>query len=217
MHVVTFLRNRFGLTKQQLAQKTHLTSNNIIRMERGKDNYISKAIRVAAFFQVPVDAVVCNDTEAVYAALKTPITPQHRFSLQMEEREKIRRTVGRQGEDWVYQREREKLAGTVYENAVNPNFADDLQVGFDILSFRPDGTEIYIEVKSTKHGCGEPFSLSAGELKMAKKCLAAGWIYEVHRVYREHGITRCLIIPAAVLLKDYQIQVESYMVRRKSA
>jgi len=36
-------------------------------------------------------------------------------------------------------------------------------LGFDVLSFREDGSELHIEVKTTKYGAGTPFFVSARE------------------------------------------------------
>ena len=91
--------------------------------------------------------------------------------------------VGLTGEVWVYKEERKKLENTPYHDAVNPNYADESEAHFDILSFDPQsGEEIIIEVKATSGEPDTPFTLTAPELDLMLDCIDAGLRYELHRV-----------------------------------
>ena len=53
-------------------------------------------------------------------------------------------------------------------------------LGYDVLSFDPDGRERYIEVKTTGLGAQTPFYISSAELEFAR-CHAQA--FELYRVY----------------------------------
>lgn len=96
--------------------------------------------------------------------------PQKRDYL---EREARNISLGKAGEEFIMNFERhrlcelgqEKLASEV--DHVSISKGDGL--GFDILSFEPDGRERYIEVKTTAFAKETPFFISRGEIQFAKK------------------------------------------------
>lgn len=88
------------------------------------------------------------------------------------EREARNISLGRAGEEFVlnfehfrlYELGQKKLADQV--DHVSINKGDGL--GFDILSFEPDGRERYIEVKTTAFAKETPFFISRGEIQFAQ-------------------------------------------------
>lgn len=101
------------------------------------------------------------------------------------ERERRNRDLGKAGEEYVVELERDRL-----QNQGFPELADQVEwvaktrgdgLGYDVLSFDTDGTERYIEVKTTKQGKSLPFYLSASELEFSKE---AGNQFYIYRVYR---------------------------------
>lgn len=90
--------------------------------------------------------------------------------------------VGRKGEAWVAAREREKLSGTQYADAVE--LCSNAQCSsFDIKSRTLDGNILYIEVKTTEGLPELPFYMSADEYAFAEHCMVYGIPYELHRVH----------------------------------
>jgi hypothetical protein len=93
---------------------------------------------------------------------------------------------GELGEDLVMKKEQERLkrAGrNDLANKVDWVSRDSIGEGYDILSFEPDGTPRYIEVKSTE-GSGRAFMMSANEWRVAE---FHGERYHVARVTEVRG------------------------------
>ncbi|HEY8420965.1 MAG TPA: DUF3883 domain-containing protein [Thermoclostridium sp.] len=88
--------------------------------------------------------------------------------------------IGFKGEEWVFNQERKKLKGTAFENGINPNYSNDPEAGFDILSFSKNGENLFIEVKTTTGNAEDNFFLSSSEIEKAKECLNNGLKYELH-------------------------------------
>ncbi|MCK4814520.1 DUF3883 domain-containing protein, partial [bacterium] len=99
-------------------------------------------------------------------------------------RAKERERIGLLGEEFVYEREMEKLkkAGrSDLANQVEPTFLCKVDFGFDIFSFNPDGIERHIEVKTTARSQDndDGFWLSEKERVQAEQ--DACWV--VYRVW----------------------------------
>ena len=216
MHVVTFLRTRENLSQNALSRRLGLTPNDICRMENQGYIGLVKMMCVARFFDITVDAVLTNDMDAVAATLSAPVSPNHKVSLQMEKQSVRRIKLGRQGEDWVYRHELEQLKDTLYRNAVNPNFANNVLAGFDILSFTQDGALKYIEVKTTDGAEDTTFSLTENEFQMLQDCLLKSQRYEIYRVFDFGEDPKVKVISGEDLLREYElIPHVSYEVKKK--
>lgn len=76
---------------------------------------------------------------------------------------RIKKEIGDSGEELVFKHEQAKLVGTAY-TPTKVSESDDT-LGYDIVSFETDGTEIHIEVKTQSKGKFESgdFYLSANE------------------------------------------------------
>ena len=101
------------------------------------------------------------------------------------ELEKKRQSIGEKGEQFIFEREKDRLenAGSQYANNVSRAPASDPKNGYDIDSFTETGKKICIEVKSTTGGADEPFYMTANEREKAKQIKETGGIYQIHRVY----------------------------------
>jgi hypothetical protein len=104
------------------------------------------------------------------------------------EREQNNRSIGAEGEKLVFEYEKWRLSKEGKEN-----LADKVEwvskekgdgAGFDILSKNINGTDRYIEVKSTKLSKESPFFLSANELMFAS---SKGKDFFLYRVYHLHS------------------------------
>jgi transcriptional regulator with XRE-family HTH domain len=183
-NAVRYLRTRLGLTQVELAHETKLVPNDICRLEQGKFTRVGKYKALSKYFGVPIDLILRNDMARLFRSICTPVQVTHRQRKKLRKKYVKNQVTGDTGEQFVLQAEQQRLAGTGLENAINPNFADDPDAGFDIMSFTPDGRPKYIEVKSsTSPSANEPFYLSRRERTFMDECKANGWVYEIHRVY----------------------------------
>lgn len=100
-----------------------------------------------------------------------------------EAKEAENRELGCAGELFVVEYERTKL-----RNAGKPELADKIQwvskeigdgLGYDIISYEPDGSPIHIEVKTTKSGKATPFIISANELTVWNEKQGSFRLYRV--------------------------------------
>jgi len=82
------------------------------------------------------------------------------------------RALGQRGERVIVNLERQRLT-----EARRPDLAERISwvarvigdgLGYDVLSFDTDGTELHVEVKTTKFGAYTPFYLTAAELAVSK-------------------------------------------------
>lgn len=81
--------------------------------------------------------------------------------------------LGTDGEKWVIELEQRKLrsAGRLDLAARVRHVALEIGdgLGYDVLSFDPDGRELHIEVKTTKSGHGTAFALSPNEIRVSRR------------------------------------------------
>lgn len=186
--VVRFLRLYRGLSQKELALASGLSVLDVGNMERGKlDIQIVKAFRLKEYFGIRVNTILRNSfVEAIasLAAFNVKETANKKVKEALRRRQERADRIGQLGEDFVAQRERQLLAGTPYAAGVNPRYADDLNAGFDTLSFTLDGKQRFIEVKSTAGNCEDGFYMSAREIEFLKFCRQNQYLYELHRVYQ---------------------------------
>lgn len=205
-----------GLSQSKLAKACGLSANDICRLEQGKLSIgVSRIRPLADYLGITIDALAKDDyVNAPPALSRVPRDPGMRLRVQRMAVNKKR--VGDAGEALVAARERRKLQGTPYADAVNDGYADDPDAGFDILSFRPDGSLVYIEVKATTGGENETFYMSANERAFMEMCFREGLNYELHRVYRlnNKGGGQVAVYTAADLMLLFDFQEETYSVRR---
>lgn len=218
MNILNYFRLRKNVSQKELATATKLTANDISRFERGCVLGIHKVVALANYLHITVDALVTNDLAAAVSTLSTPVQASHRLSHALDKVRARNSELGRLGEDWVCALETAKLEGTPYAYAVNPNYADDPDAGYDILSFTKDGTPIFIEVKTTTGTFSRKFNMTCAEVAKARQCLSSGERYEIHRVYRfgTESVGR-IIITAEELFREYAVQPKDYEVFQKEA
>lgn len=106
-------------------------------------------------------------------------------------REAENRELGKAGEKYVFQKERERLIA-----AGRPDLAESVKLlteegdghGYDVASFEPDGEPLHIEVKTTTRGTGTPFFLSDNELRESVELQASYCLYRVSNFFSEPKI-----------------------------
>jgi hypothetical protein len=107
------------------------------------------------------------------------------------------RQLGRAGEEWVLAAERTSLARHGRQDLADSVVwvAHDLGdgAGYDLASFRPDGTPVLIEVKTTNFGVRTPFYITRWEVEVSRREASVYALYRVFdfrsdpRIYRLDG------------------------------
>ena len=184
VNLARYMRLHLGLTQQQVAQETGMSIQDIVRIERGQKNLEKRKYRfLADYYHLPADAIFNDEVGAALPMLsQRPNSTRKRFS-RLSRRIQRQDELERAGEAYVAEQERQKLRGTPYAVGVNEAYADDPFSGYDIFSFTQDGEPVFITVKTTRSGAGDPFMLSDNELEVAEYCCANSLNYELHLVY----------------------------------
>ncbi len=126
------------------------------------------------------------------------------------------RSLGRQGEQFVleFERNRLKIAGRE-DLASEVEWSSDVSgdgLGFDVRSFSFDDSESnfrehFIEVKTTNSGKYQPFYITENELEFSKKSVDR---YSLFRVYDFRKRPRIFQLPGAID-SHVNLQAESYL------
>ncbi|WP_325893710.1 DUF3427 domain-containing protein [Grimontia sp. NTOU-MAR1] len=103
------------------------------------------------------------------------------------ERDKRNRELGDIGEQIVLEMERKHLV-----SSGKPELAERIQhmalinpnAGYDILSFEPDGTEKFIEVKTTEGRQNTQFFISDNEVSVSRDTPEKYWLYRLYNLNR---------------------------------
>ena len=89
------------------------------------------------------------------------------------EREARNQSLGRAGEEFALRFEQWRLSqrglGQLADRVQHVSVTQGDGLGYDILSFEPDGRERFIEVKTTAFGQKTPFFVSANEVRFARR------------------------------------------------
>ncbi len=97
--------------------------------------------------------------------------------------------LGRAGEQFVIDFERARLRSLgkekLAESIEHISVTEGDGAGFDVLSFEPDGSERFIEVKTTAFAKQTPFFLSVNELRVSRKHEERYQLYRVFRFRRD--------------------------------
>ena len=125
------------------------------------------------------------------------------------ERDRLNRALGRAGEEFVFEVERNRLTRAgMNKLAGNVRWISEQEgdgAGYDILSFDQSGRERLIEVKTTNGTATTPFFLSRNEHEMAAR--VQDWrLYRVHCFSKEPRIFEI----APPLEKSLILQTESW-------
>lgn len=89
--------------------------------------------------------------------------------------------IGEKGEKFVIEKEKEKLKNTSYYSKIKHVSKQDDNAGYDILSFEQDGTELYVEVKTTGKNY-DNFYITQNERSLAENLKNNGKRYVIYRV-----------------------------------
>jgi hypothetical protein len=119
--------------------------------------------------------------DAVYENRQTPRVVARKNYLEQEARNQ---SLGRAGEELALEFEYQRLwrtgKKTLAERIEHVSKSQGDGLGFDILSFEPDGRERLVEVKTTRFGSLTPFFASTNEVKASDMRSAE---YHVYRLF----------------------------------
>lgn len=178
MHVVTILRHYLGLSQTELAEKSGVGYVDVNEIENKPNNgLIEKYCKLAECLQVSVHTIVMNDV------LSVPETffAQKSKAKYTEPPKTKNGHLGRLGEEYVFQKEQERLMqiDPVLARLVVPKYKIRGSRGYDIVSFKEDGTPFYIEVKTGEVGNNSPH-LTGCEFQTANKLTNLGYEYWIY-------------------------------------
>ncbi|MGQ7373704.1 DUF3883 domain-containing protein [Streptococcus suis] len=132
-----------------------------------------------------------------------------------------RRTeLGRLGEEFIIRFETNRVLKFAEQDADKIIHLSEEQgdgAGYDIISINEDGSDRYIEVKTTKGSLDTPFYMSENEKTFFEIHKNEGDLF-IYRVYNFDEVTKTgkvEIISADRLLEDYKFDPISYKVIRK--
>lgn len=106
---------------------------------------------------------------------------------------------GKAGEEWALNFERARLL-----KAGKANLADLVEwvsrdagdsLGFDLRSFEANGSDRFVEVKTTKHGKETPFFVTRNEVRVSRD---HGRAYHLYRLFRFHKGPRLFVVNGAL-------------------
>lgn len=179
------------------------------------------APRFAAVFSEARSASENDATSEVFVSIpiieasildrKRDVSSLTAVRLDFSRRDAENRELGNCGEEWVVKAEKKclQIAGC-HELAnkvrwVSRDLGDGL--GYDIDSFEPDGTPIFIEVKTTNQGRNAPFYISATELAVSERLRDK---YRIYRLFEFSGATKVYVVPGP-LSKTLKMRSTAYI------
>ena len=180
-NIFHLLRVTNGFSTKELARLAGSSPMTINRLEHGCPAHFRVIRSLSELYGITMDDLIRNNTAAAAVTIGK-FTSQQGQRRKMMSNERI--DIGDIGEEIVAQIERDRLAGTGYENRVSTQPAKNRRNGYDVISATLDGEPKFIEVKTTRSDDpDEPFYMSAGELRTAERLHKEDANYELIRVY----------------------------------
>lgn len=176
MHVVTILRYYLGLTQTELAAKAGITYADLNEIENKPGyGFIGKYRKLAECLHVPVHTIAMNDILSVPVTFFDEMQPGEYRSVTKSKKG----VQGREGEEAVFQQERERLrtVNPILAKLLIPCYKLRAVRGYDILSYKEDGTPFFIEVKTSEKDAVGYVQLTKQEHDTAEKVTKQGYEY----------------------------------------
>lgn len=121
--------------------------------------------------------------------------------------------LGCRGERFVMEYERARLASLgrerLAERVEQVSAAEGSAAGYDVRSFEADGSDRFVEVKTTKYGGATPFYVTPRELRFAE---ASPDRYYVYRLFRFRRGPRLFMVPGNAVCRR-RAEPTEYLVR----
>lgn len=215
-NIFHLLRVANGYSTKELARLAGTSPMTINRLEHGCPAHFRVIRSLSELYGITMDDLIRNNTAA--AAVKI-----EKFTSWDGQRRKMmsnaRIDIGDLGEEIVAQIERDRLAGTGYENRVSTQPAKNRRNGYDVISATLNGEPKFIEVKTTRSSDpDEPFFMSAGELRSAERFHTEGAYYELVRIYAfdmTAGTYRYVVYSAEDVLTIFDALPCQYLMKKR--
>lgn len=171
--------NRQGLLEEEIARyiRGHLFTLEKQFQQFAEESAISKPYQTTDFEKAIGE-------EPTPLELKEPTSNYRPIKINYLEKEQNNRSLGEKGEKFIFEYERWRLikagknilAGEI--KWVSKDLGDGM--GYDILSKNEDGSDRYVEVKTTKLSKESPFYVTRGELSFAAEHFNNFFLYRVY-------------------------------------
>ncbi|NLY47208.1 MAG: DUF3883 domain-containing protein, partial [Tissierella sp.] len=129
---------------------------------------------------------------------------------------RTQKILGFSGELMVLNFEREKLISNgmkhLAEKVRHVSEEDGDGAGYDILSFEVDGTEKYIEVKTTTSGETTPFIITKNEVLFSKLYSSNYYLYRVYNFDKRNSSGKLFIIKGDIS-QSLDMKPQQYVVK----
>lgn len=210
MHIVTILRYYLGLSQSELAERSGVSYADVNEIEnKPNSGLIAKYAKLANCLHVPVHTIVMNDILSVPEAFF-----QQKRSVEYTNPSRTKNScLGRLGEESVFRQEQERLNQINHTLArlIVPKYKIRGSRGYDIISFKEDGTPFFIEVKTVAVANNNP-QLTKCEYEMAKKLTNLGYEYWIY--FHSHWGTENMTVEKylfQLLQKEKRIEPARYI------
>jgi len=160
---------------------------------------------------------VARPTKTTAAAKKEPNPPlfQPRLDINFQQKSARAIEIGALGEDLVLKYEKERLIelgrSDLADKIVHVSKERGDGAGYDILSYMPDGSEMYIEVKTTVLGQRTDFMMSPNEVAFAKSKPNQYRLYRLYSLNETIGSAEFFVLKAD-FLESYTLQPTGFRV-----
>lgn len=178
MHALTIIRLYLGLSIVALSKKAGTSYVDAWEAESlAPYGRIGRYRRIAEALGIPLEVILKNDLNQLPLSYFEEHAPQEYLPAPTSKAA----AVGREGEDFVFAREQQRLSRIlpVHANLVLPFYKMKGQkLGCDILSFDNKGNPLFLEVKSSEK-VRTTIHLTKNEFESAQKLTADGGTYTV--------------------------------------
>ena len=104
-------------------------------------------------------------------------------------REAANQVLGRQGESLILEYEKSRLVdagkASLAEKVEHSSVVHGDGLGYDIRSYETNGTDRFIEAKTTKYGKNTPFYVTRNELEVSREFHRSYWLYRLFQFRTE--------------------------------
>ena len=169
-----------------MAEQAGVSYADVNEIENGQVyGSIAKFRRLANCLYVPVHTIVTNDILGVPDSFFREMKP----AAYLPPAKSKNAALGREGEDTALEMEKCRLepANPMLSKLVIPCYKLHATRGYDIISYKSDGTPVFIEVKTTEKTNPGEFQLTRYELETATKMTEAGYEYWIYVFSKENG------------------------------
>lgn len=177
-HIIYILRTYLGYSQCKLAKLADVTQPDLSELENLPPyGRVDKYSRVAEVLGVSVDTLVKNDPRTVPMSFFEKHPPLEFLPVPTG----YRHLLGRQGEEFILRRERDRLEKfkPVLAKLILPFYKMKCpSPGFDLLSFDNEGKPVCLEVKTSENAPGM-FNMTTNEFESAHKIVEAGVPYRI--------------------------------------